>query len=425
MININIIRNNIQILENALKKRNSKIDLNNLKNLESKFKNDNLELEKLNQKRNEISAQIANLIKQQKHDEVTNLKNQMQLIKTNIEKINQELKVISDSLEKELLNIPNIPDDSVPIGKDENENIEVKKWSEPTKFNFNFKPHWELIEQLDIAELDKATKITGSRFVVYKGLGSKLIRALQHLTLQMHEQKGYIEYGMPVIVNSDSLYGTGQLPKFKEDLFAICDTNYFLSPTLEVQLTNLYRDEIIEEKKLPLKLTASSLNFRSEAGSAGKDTRGVIRQHQFYKTELVNIVHPEDSFKALEEMTLQAESILEALKLPYRRIILCTGDMGFSSAKTYDIEVWMPSYNAYKEISSCSNCLDFQARRAKIRFKNTKTNKNELVHTLNGSGLAIDRLFAAVVENYQNEDGTIRIPEVLIPFMQTTKISKQ
>ncbi len=422
MININIIRNNIEILDEALKKRNSKIDLQKIKNLALEFKEINLEIEKLNQERNEKSAKIAAYIKENNTSAIEETKNQMSSIKTKIEQINSKLNTINTELENELLNIPNIPDNSVPVGKDENDNVEVKKWGEPTKFNFEDKPHWTLMTNLDIGEFERATKITGSRFVIYKGLGNKLIRALQHLTLSMHEQKGYIEYGMPVIVNRESLTGTGNLPKFEEDLFKLTDTNYFLSPTLEVQLTNLYRNEIIDEKILPLKLTASLLNFRSEAGSAGRDTKGIIRQHQFYKTELVNLVNPKDSFNALEEMTLQAESILEALKLPYRRIVLCTGDMGFSSAKTYDIEVWMPSYKSYKEISSCSNCLDFQARRSKIRFKNSETNKNELVHTLNGSGVALDRLFAAVVENYQNEDGTITVPEVLVPFMGTNII---
>lgn len=420
MINANLLINNIEVVENALKKRNSKIDLTNIKELVLQAKKINFDLEKLNQKRNENSTNIATLIKDQsKQEQIAKIKDEMSEIKKEIDLQTNKINEINEKLNKELALIPNIPDDSVPIGIDENDNVEVKRWLEPTKFNFAYKAHWDLIVSLNLCEMEKATKITGSRFVVYKGLGSKLIRALQHLTLAMHEQKGYVEYSLPVIVNQESLFGTGQLPKFEEDLFAIKDTNYYLSPTLEVQLTNLYRNELLNEVDLPLKITASSLNFRSEAGSAGKDTRGVIRQHQFYKTELVNIVTPKNSFDALEAMANQAESILEALKLPYRRIVLCTGDMGFSSAKTYDIEVWMPSYNAYKEISSCSNCLDFQARRAKIRYKNAETKKNELVHTLNGSGLAIDRLFAAVVENYQNEDGSITVPDVLVPFMNT------
>lgn len=419
MININIIRNNIKLLETSLKKRNSNIDLKKIQNLETKNKDLNLKLEELNRQRNEFSGKISILLKESKVEEVNELKNSILGIKKEIELVSIELSKVSKELEQELLFIPNIPDGSVPEGRDENDNVEIKKWGEPKSFNFKFKPHWELINDLNIGELERATKVAGSRFVIYKGLGNKLVRALQNLTLSMHEEKGYVEYGMPVIVNSNSLFGTGQLPKFSEDLFSIKETNYYLSPTLEVQLTNLYRDEILNEDILPLKLTASSLNFRSEAGSAGKDTRGIIRQHQFYKTEMVNIVHPSKSYEALEEMTLQAESILEVLGLPYRRILLCTGDMGFSSSKTYDIEVWMPSYNSYKEISSCSNCLDFQARRSKIRFKNTETNKNELVHTLNGSGLAIDRLVAAILENYQTEDGHVKIPEKLIPFMGT------
>lgn len=424
MINNNIILNNIETLIEALKNRNSKIDISNIQNLVLESKKLNLEIEKLNQKRNDNSSKIGLLIKENKHDEINVIKSEMSKIKAEIDSLNEKLSSIEMQLNNELAIIPNIPDKSVPIGKDETENKVVKTWSEPTKFNFNHKPHWELMNNLGLDEFERATKITGTRFVIYKGMGSKLIRALQHLTLKMHEQKGYVEYGLPVIVNSDSLFGTGQLPKFKEDLFKLENLNYYLSPTLEVQLTNLYRNELLNQEVLPLKITSSSLNFRSEAGSAGKDTRGVIRQHQFYKTEMVNIVASDKSWDALEEMTLQAESILEALKLPYRRIVLCTGDMGFSSAKTYDIEVWMPSYNDYKEISSCSNCLDFQARRAKIRYKNSTTKKNELVHTLNGSGLAIDRLFAAVIENYQNEDGSITIPDVLKEFMGVDKITK-
>ncbi|MDE6082410.1 MAG: serine--tRNA ligase, partial [Malacoplasma sp.] len=357
-----------------------------------------------------------------KSAEVESLKKEMESLKKEIEIINENLTNVDNKLNYILLTIPNIPHESVPIGKSEDDNVEIKKWGTPTKFNFQPKAHWDLINQLDIGDFERATKITGQRFFIYKGLGNKLMRALQSFTLEMHEKQGYLEFGLPVIVNKNSLLGTGQLPKFKEDLFALENTNYFLSPTLEVQLTNYYRNEILEEKILPIKFTASSINFRSEAGSAGKDTRGIVRQHQFYKTEMVNLVHPEKSYEALESMTLQAESILEALNLPYRRIVLCTGDMGFSATKTYDIEVWLPSYNSYKEISSCSNCCDFQTRRLMIRFKNKETNKNELVHSLNGTGLALDRLFAAIIENYQNEDGSIIVPKVLEKYLGVSKI---
>lgn len=417
MIDKNIIKNNIQILEKALKNRCSKIDLSELKDLFCKQSNLLSIVEKHNQKRNEISKKIGIFIKDKKIKEAEDLKKEMENLKKDVEKSNKNLEIVENKLNDILLTIPNIPHESVPVGKSEDENVEIKKWGTPTKFSFTPKPHWDLITKLDIGDFERATKITGQRFFVYKGLGNKLMRSLQSFTLDMHEKKGYLEFGLPVIVNKNSLFATGQLPKFKEDLFALEETNYFLSPTLEVQLTNYYRNEILSEENLPFKFTASSINFRSEAGSAGKDTRGIVRQHQFYKTELVNLVHPEKSYEALEDMTLQAESILEALNLPYRRIVLCTGDMGFSATKTYDIEVWLPSYNSYKEISSCSNCCDFQTRRSMIRFKNKETNKNELVHSLNGTGVALDRLFAAIVENYQNEDGTITVPKALVKYL--------
>ncbi|MDE5841487.1 MAG: serine--tRNA ligase, partial [Malacoplasma sp.] len=398
------------------------IDLTELKQLLDKQFSFLLTVEKYNHKRNEISKKIGIYIKENKSAEVESLKKEMESLKKEIEIINENLTNVDNKLNYILLTIPNIPHESVPIGKSEDDNVEIKKWGTPTKFNFQPKAHWDLINQLDIGDFERATKITGQRFFIYKGLGNKLMRALQSFTLEMHEKQGYLEFGIPVIVNKNSLLGTGQLPKFKEDLFALENTNYFLSPTLEVQLTNYYRNEILEEKILPIKFTASSINFRSEAGSAGKDTRGIVRQHQFYKTEMVNLVHPEKSYEALESMTLQAESILEALNLPYRRIVLCTGDMGFSATKTYDIEVWLPSYNSYKEISSCSNCCDFQTRRLMIRFKNKETNKNELVHSLNGTGLALDRLFAAIIENYQNEDGSITVPKVLEKYLGVSKI---
>lgn len=425
MIDINIIRNNIDKLDQALKNRNSNIDISEIKDLDVTYRKFLIKLENLNnQKRihsNNLATDIKNNVDKK---EIESRKLELLELKKNIEEIEDKVNSINKKIQELLLVIPNIPHSSVPIGKSEEENIEIKKWKEPKKFNFNFKPHWDLANDLQICEFDRATKISGSRFVIYKNLGSKLIRALQSLTLDVHEQNGYIEYSMPLIVNEDSLKGTGQLPKFKEDLFSLENQNYFLSPTLEVQLTNLYRNEILDEKVLPIKITSSSLNFRSEAGSAGRDTRGIIRLHQFYKTEMVNLVHPDNSFEMLEKMTSQAEKILEILDLPYRRIVLCTGDMGFSSSKTYDIEVWIPSYNSYKEISSCSNCVDFQSRRSMIRFKNSKTNKNEYVHTLNGSGLAIDRLFAAVIENYQNEDGSISIPQALKKYLGFDKIEK-
>lgn len=422
MINKKIIREDIKVLENALKNRNAKFDLTKIIELDSKSKDISSQIEKLNEKRNNLSKEITTYIKNKNNDKVEEIKKEVSNIKVQIEKLETENSNYVNELDSILLSIPNIPHESVPIGKDENDNIEIKKHLEPTKFDFEPLPHWDLAIKNDLVDFERATKITGSRFVIYKNNGSKLIRALQQFTLDHHEKKGYTEFAMPVIVNESSLYGTGNLPKFKEDLFKLEDSNYYLAPTGEIQLTNYFRDEILKEENLPYRFTTSTINFRSEAGSAGRDTRGVIRQHQFYKTEMVNLANPNNSFEMLEEMTRNAESILEELKLPYRRIVLCTGDMGFSSAKTYDIEVWLPSYNAYKEISSCSNCMDFQARRSMIRFKNSKTNKNELVHTLNGSGLAIDRLWAAIVENYQNKDGTITVPDALVKYMNKKTI---
>ena len=417
MIDKRYIRENIDELKQALENRNIKFDFNKITSLDNQIRDVNLKIEKNNELRNKLSSEIKDKINNNELEHVESLKQKVSLIKEKIDGLTAEYTKLNDDLNDILLNIPNIPDKSVPVGKDENDNVEIKKFMSPTKFDFVPLPHWDLAAKNDLIDFERATKIAGTRFVIYKNDGSKLIRALQAFTLDYHQQNGYTEFSMPVIVNEISLYGTGNLPKFKDDLFKIANSNYYLAPTGEIQMTNYYRNEILDENDFPFKFTTSTINFRSEAGSAGRDTRGVIRQHQFYKTEMVNLSLPSNSFLTLEEMTRNAEGILEALELPYRRIILCTGDMGFSSAKTYDIEVWLPSYNSYKEISSCSNCTDFQARRSKIRFKNKLTNKNELVHTLNGSGLAIDRLFAAVVENYQNIDGSITVPNVLVKYL--------
>lgn len=417
MINKKIVFDDFDKIKEYLQHRNSKINIDNLSALLLKNKKLNLEMEKLNFDRNKISKEIGFLISQNMNQDVEKLKIKILSIKKKVDTFSKKINLNENELNNILLSLPNIPSNDVPIGSDEINNKVIKIFGVPKKFDFKAKAHWELASEKNIVDLDRATKITGSRFVLYKGKGAQLIRKLQEFTLDNHNRNGYIEFSMPVIVNSDSLYSTGNLPRFEDDLFKIKDTNYYLSPTLEVQLTNYYRNEILDEKDLPFKFVASSLNFRSEAGSAGRDTKGVIRQHQFYKTEIVNLVRPDKSYEALESITRSAEEILEKLKLPYRRVLLCTGDMGFSSAKTYDIEVWLPSYNAYKEISSCSNCEDFQARRAMIRFKNNSTLKNELVHTLNGSALAIDRLWAAVIENYQTKDGNIEVPEELLKYL--------
>ncbi|MDE5651508.1 MAG: serine--tRNA ligase, partial [Ureaplasma sp.] len=377
-------------------------------------------LENLLSQRNKLSKEIGILLSQNKKNAADELQNQVRKLNLEID----ELEIQKNNIGKELTSIleiiPNLCDDSVAVGKDENENVPQKYFKEPTKFDFNPLPHWELAEKLKLVDFDRATKISGSRFITYTNDGARLYRALVQFTLDNNVDNGFIEILPPVILNSSSLYATGQLPKFKEDAYFLnVDEDFCLSPTAEVQLVNLHRDEIINN--LPIRYTANTPCFRSEAGSAGRDVKGVLRLHQFYKSELVVICDPEESWNEHEKITRTAETILEKLELPYRRLLLCTGDTGFASAKTFDLEVWLPSYNAYKEISSCSNCLDFQARRAKIRTK--KDGKNILVHTLNGSSLAIDRLWAAIVENYQQKDGTILIPTALRPyFMNKEKI---
>lgn len=422
MIDKKIFIENPSIIKKALENRNCKINFEGIIHLINEQSIIKKEIDKLNEQRNNLSNKFGELIKSKDLATLDKLKQEVLNIKLKIDKFSENENKINEQLNEILYSIPNIPHSSVPVGKDENDNVEIKRFSSPTKFNFKIKPHWDIAIEKDLACFEQATKISGSRFVVYKNKGAKLIRALQQYTLDFNVKNGYEEFAMPVIVNGLSLFRTGQLPKFENDLFKLTDSNYYLSPTLEVQLTNFYSDTIFKEEQLPIRITASSLNFRSEAGSAGKDTRGVIRQHQFYKTEMVNIANPLDSYKNLEELTRNAEMILESLNLPYRRIVLCTGDMGFSSSKTYDLEVWMPSYDNFKEISSCSNCESFQARRALMRFKNSQTNKNELVHTLNGSGLAIDRLWAAIIENNQQQDGSIIIPDVLVPYTGFSKI---
>lgn len=425
MLDINLIKKEPENIKKKLqqKKFNIKI-IDELIKLDDNLKKLMQKQQTINAERNEKSKLIAELIKNKSPEkEIIIIKNDVNAMKLTLDKINAELSQLEITIRNETMVIPNICDDSVPFGTDEKENKEIKKFMQPTKFDFAPIPHWDLGEKLNLFLPEIATKITGSRFITYYNQGAKLYRALQQFTLDANIEKGFIEVLPQVIVNSDSLLGSGQLPKFAEDLFKLENLNYYLSPTAEVQLTSIYRNTIIDHKQLPIKLTANTPCFRSEAGSAGKDTRGVIRLHQFHKTELMCYSFPETSFEVLEMMTSQAESILEALELPYRRIVLCTGDTGFSAAKTYDIEVWLPSYNDYKEISSCSNCTDFQARRAKIRFKDQDGN-NKLVHTLNGSSLAIDRLWVAVVENYQNKDGSITIPKVLQSYMRgQTKIT--
>ncbi|MGW7780493.1 serine--tRNA ligase [Staphylococcus xylosus] len=372
--------------------------------------------EEMKAERNKVSGEIAQ--KKRNKEDADDAIAAMRKLGDEIKALDDTLNQVDVDLNDKLSRIPNIIHDDVPQGATDEDNIEVKRWGTPRTFDFEEKAHWDLVEELKMVNFERAAKVSGARFVFLTGEGAQLERALMNYMITKHTtQHGYTEMMVPQLVNADSMYGTGQLPKFEEDLFKVEKEGLYTIPTAEVPLTNYYRNEIIGPDELPAKFTAQSACYRSEAGSAGRDTRGLIRLHQFDKVEMVRFEKPEDSWQALDEMTEHAEAILEELGLPYRRVILCTGDIGFGSSKTYDLEVWLPSYNEYKEISSCSNITDFQARRSNIRFKRDKNAKPELAHTLNGSGLAVGRTFAAIVENYQNEDGSVTIPEALVPYM--------
>lgn len=374
------------------------------------------EAEQMKAERNKVSGEIAQ--KKRNKENADDVIAEMRDLGDKIKASDEQLTKVDKSLTDTLSRIPNLIHDDVPEGASDEENVELKRWGTPRTFDFEAKAHWDLVEELKMVDFERAAKVSGARFIFLTGEGAQLERALMNYMVTKHTtQHGYTEMMVPQLVNADSMYGTGQLPKFEEDLFKVEQEGLYTIPTAEVPLTNYYRNEVIAPDVLPAKFTAQSACYRSEAGSAGRDTRGLIRLHQFDKVEMVRFEKPEDSWAALEEMTNHAEAILEELELPYRRVILCTGDIGFGSSKTYDIEVWLPSYDDYKEISSCSNITDFQARRSNIRFKRDKTAKPELAHTLNGSGLAVGRTFAAIVENYQNADGSVTIPEVLVPFM--------
>lgn len=417
MFNIKLLRENFEEVKTKLQHRGEDLsDLEKFGELDQKRRTLIVETEQLKKKRKDVSAQIAVLKKENKDAE--DLVVEMREVGDQIKKLDDELRVIEEELNALLLSIPNLPHETVPIGDTEDDNVEIRKWGELPQFDFEPKPHWDVATELGIIDFERAAKVTGSRFVFYKGLGAKLERALMSFMLDLHtEQHGYTEMLPPYLVNRASLTGTGQLPKFEEDVFLVEKKDYFLIPTAEVPVTNYYRDEILSAKDLPAKFAAYSACFRSEAGSAGRDTRGLIRQHQFNKVELVKFVKPEDSYDELEKLTNDAEKVLQLLGLPYRVVAICTGDLGFTAAKKYDLEVWLPSYNTYREISSCSNFEDFQARRANIRFRREPKAKPEFVHTLNGSGLAIGRTVAAILENYQQKDGRVRIPEALRPYM--------
>lgn len=422
MLDVKYLRANFEEVKQRLQHRGEDLsDFGKFEELDVRRRELLVETEKLKSKRNEVSQQIA-VLKKEKQD-ASQLIAEMREVGDRIKKLDEELKGVEESLDHLLMSIPNIPHESVPVGETEDDNIEIRKWGETPKFSFEPKPHWDLADELKIIDFERAGKVTGSRFVFYKGLGARLERALISFMMDLHaDEHGYQEVLPPYMVNRASMTGTGQLPKFEEDAFKVADTDYFLIPTSEVPVTNLHRDEILSVEQLPMKYVAYSSNFRSEAGSAGRDTRGLIRQHQFNKVELVKFVKPEDSYEELETLTGNAEKVLQLLGLPYRVLSMCTADLGFTAAKKYDIEVWLPSYETYREISSCSNFEGFQARRANIRFRRDPKAKPEHVHTLNGSGLAIGRTVAAILENYQQEDGSVVIPEVLRPYMRNVEV---
>lgn len=418
MLDIKFVRENPDLVDKACESRqNAHWDREKFFELDEERRSVITEVETLQAERNAVSKQIGLLMREGKKEEAEAAKDQVAANKDRIAELDQRRGEVEEELTALVAAIPNIPDASVPYGKDDSDNPEVRKWGEPTQFDFEPKAHWDLGPELGMIDFDRGVKLAGTRFYLLGGMGARMERALINFMIDTHNQAGFKEWWPPVITNQDSLYGTGQLPKFEEDLYHV-QPDLYLIPTAEVQLTNIHRDEILDASQLPLLYTAFTPCFREEAGSAGRDTRGIIRVHQFDKVEMVKFAKPEDSMNQLESMVQEAEKILQLLGLPYHVVTLCTGDIGFSACKCYDIEVWLPSYNAYKEISSCSNCWDFQARRANIRYKDPAEFKGtRLVHTLNGSGLAVGRTMAAIMENYQNADGSVTVPEALRPYM--------
>ena len=417
MLDIKAIRQDPELLTRALEKRHSKIDLAEFLALDKKRRELIAESEALKSKQNEASRLIPGYKKEGK--DISGLMAEMKSIADKVKELDGKTKEIDDAIEKVMLTIPNIPNELVPEGEDDRFNQEIRKFGTPTQFDFEPKAHWDIGADLGILDPEMAGKVTGTRFTFYRGLGARLERSIGNFMLDYHTAHGYTEIFPPFMVNRASMTGTGQLPKFEDGAFKITGTDYFMIPTAEVPVTNMHRDEILDGSKLPIKYCAYSACFRQEAGSAGRDTRGLVRQHQFNKVELVKFTTPETSYEELEELTHEAEMILQEIGLPYRVVRLCAGDLGFSSAMTYDIEVWMPSYGRYVEISSCSDFEAFQARRANIRYKNGPKDKAQFVHTLNGSGLAIGRTTAAILENFQQADGTVKVPEVLQKYMGT------
>ncbi|OCT13069.1 serine--tRNA ligase [Paenibacillus pectinilyticus] len=422
MFDVKLLRSDLAAVQAAMQNRGKQIEeLNGFTALDVKRRELLQETEQLKNRRNTVSQEVAG--RKRSGENADELIQEMKVVGDRIKELDDEIRVLDESLQQVLLSIPNMPHASVPVGRTEEENVELRRIGEIPSFDFEVKPHWEVAQELGILDFEAAAKVTGSRFVFYKGLGARLERALINFMMDLHsDEHGYEEMLPPYIVNRDSLTGTGQLPKFEEDVFKIENSEYFLIPTAEVPVTNYHREDILTNEQLPVNFVAFSACFRSEAGSAGRDTRGLIRQHQFNKIELVKLVKPEDSYEELEKLTGHAERVLQLLKLPYRVLSLCTGDIGFTSAKTYDLEVWLPNSGAYREISSCSNFEDFQARRANIRFRRDAKAKPEFVHTLNGSGLALGRTVAAILENYQQADGSIVVPDVLVPYMNNVKV---
>ena len=421
MLDIRRIRQNPQELLDALQKRNSKIDLTEFLQKEEERRTLLSQVETLKARRNDESKRIAQI--KREGGDAQPIMDEMRQLGDQVTALDAQIKQIEEYINDFVLRLPNYPSAMTPVGKDDSENVEQRRWGEPRHFEWEPKAHWDIGTDLNILDFDAAAKISGARFTVYRGLGARLERAVINFFMDTHAADGYTEVLPPYMVTRGTMTGTGQLPKFEEDAYKL-DQDTFLIPTAEVPVTNLYRDMILDGKDLPIRHCAYSACFRKEAGSAGRDTRGLIRQHQFNKVEMVKITKPEQSYEELESMTRQAEKVLQLLGLPYRVVALCSGDLGFSAAKCYDIEVWMPSYNRYVEISSCSNCEDFQARRAGIRYREDPKSKPQLCHTLNGSGVAVGRTVAAILENYQNSDGSVTVPEVLRKYMGVDVIGK-
>ena len=415
MLDAKFVIENIDMVKRSLESRHCSVSFEEFIGIEEQRRSLLRQSEELRNKRNVVSEDIGRL--RTRKEDASALIREMKLVSEKIRELDEQMKSMEENANAFLLSIPNIPDKSVPPGKDETGNVEVRKWGEPRAFDFEPLNHWDIGTILDIIDFERASKIAGARFSLTKGHGARLERSLMNFMLDLHTSKGYREVFPPIIVNRESMTGTGQLPKFASELFTISDPELYLIPTAEVPVTNIHRGEILNEKELPLYYTAYTPCFRREAGSYGKDVRGLIRQHQFNKVELVKFVRPEDSFDQLESLTSDAEEVLQKLELPYRVVALCTGDLGFSAAKTYDLEVWLPGQQKYREISSCSNFIDFQARRASIRFKREGKKGTEFVHTLNGSALAIGRTLVAILENYQQKDGSVVVPEALRQYM--------